>query len=430
MAPLRKVSCKMAKVKKPLVTIGLLTYNQEKYIASSLEGLLSQEYSPIELIILDDASKDGTALIIEQYIKRLEKKFVRVSFLKNTQNSGNISKNCNHIMMNAKGFYYYGISGDDIIPSYGVRLLYEAFQKHPECSVVHANMVQIDDTYSFGDPIDFSNLLVKGRESGVEPDNFFQKLMCGNCVSAPAVMLRSELFDRYGYHDETIIYEDYEYWLRLSRQEKFYFLNKPIALYRRTASSITNFERQVDNMKIQLAMDSVFLTRKKYIHYLDKDEQARCWQAYYTFYFQLCAQYRYENGIKWLETKGKEMGINLDEYRIDHDTAKKIMQRETEILDAWMHIKNIRYKLRNYFKEQKLTNIAIYGYSQSGRILHEELVSIGIEVKYIIDRKGKMLGCQLPVYTLDELLPSVDAVIIAPVGLYETVAPTLTQKLL
>lgn len=248
----------MNNTEKPLVSIGLLTFNQEKYIASSLEALLSQEYDPIELIILDDASNDGTAFIIEQYIKRLEKKFVRVRFKRNVQNSGNISKNCNLIMKEAKGFYYYGISGDDIILPHGVQSLYEALQIHSECSVVHANLVEIDDTYTYGDPVDLSNLFVKGRDSGIEPDNFFQKLMCGNCICAPAVMLRNDLFAKYGYHDETIIYEDYEYWLRLSRQEKFYFLNKPIALYRRTETSITNFKCQKTNLKIQLAMDSVF----------------------------------------------------------------------------------------------------------------------------------------------------------------------------
>lgn len=170
------------------------------------------------------------------------------------------------------------------------------------------------------------------------------------------------------------------------------------------------------------------MSKRKYISYLDKDEQLRCWQAYFSFYFQLCSQYQYQNGLLWLEKKGKEMGIDIDEYRIDHDKAKKIMQREAEILNDRTQIKDFRNRLGKYLKGQKLATIAIYGYSQSGRMLQKELVSIGISVKYIVDRKGKMLGCQLPVYTLDDHLPPVDAVIIAPVGLYETVAPILTQK--
>ena len=48
-----------------LVSICVLTYNHEKYIQDSLKGFLSQTYSKIELIILDDSSTDRTVELIE-----------------------------------------------------------------------------------------------------------------------------------------------------------------------------------------------------------------------------------------------------------------------------------------------------------------------------------------------------------------------------
>ncbi len=55
----------------------------------------------------------------------------------------------------------------------------------------------------------------------------FRRLMFGNAILAPAVMIKRDLLKRYGYLDESIAYEDYEFWLRLSfHQVRFYYLNE------------------------------------------------------------------------------------------------------------------------------------------------------------------------------------------------------------
>ena len=63
-----------------------------------------------------------------------------------------------------------------------------------------------------------------------------------------------------------------------------------------------------------------------------------------------------------------------------------------------------------------------------GRILQNKLHDGGISVKYIIDQKGEMLNCQLSVYTMEMSFPSVDAVVVAPVGLYKIVELPLRKK--
>lgn len=51
-----------------LISFFALTYNQEKYIEESLKGLLSQTYSPLEIIISDDCSTDKTFEIIKKVV--------------------------------------------------------------------------------------------------------------------------------------------------------------------------------------------------------------------------------------------------------------------------------------------------------------------------------------------------------------------------
>ncbi len=413
-------------MKEPLISIGLLTYNHEKYIASALEGLIAQEYKRIELIVLDDASNDNTSLYIEMYMECMEKRFERVVYFKNKENRGNIPYNCNRIIKEARGEFYYEISGDDILLPQGIGLLCEALQNHLQCVAVHANMIQIPDSHSWGDAIKTTDVIWKNKESGVEADNLFQRLMYGNCIAAPTVMLRREIFYKYGYHDEMIAYEDYEYWLRISRKEKFYFLNKPVVLYRKAETSITNFD--IENDRLQIAIEANYLIKKKYIKMLSESEQIRCWKAYYTCYIRLCTQYQYRAGLSWLEEQRRRDGIKLDELQINYKNLFEKQCEEAEILAVWVDIKEIPHALGKYLGNRGICNIAIYGYSRLGVVLHKELLKDGVKIDYIIDQKGKMLECSLPVYTIEDNLPIVDAIIVAPINLYEKVKKKLGQK--
>ncbi len=54
----------------PLVSIVLTTYNGEKYLPQQLDSLFAQTYSNIEIIALDDCSKDNTTTVLEEYASR------------------------------------------------------------------------------------------------------------------------------------------------------------------------------------------------------------------------------------------------------------------------------------------------------------------------------------------------------------------------
>lgn len=415
-------------MEKPLVSIGLLTYNQEKYIADALEGLLSQEYERMELLILDDASEDKTVTVIEQYRKRLEEKFERVLITINKENTGNIPYNCNCMMRESGGDFYFEAAGDDVVLPSGVRMLCEALQEHPECTVVHANMIEVPDTYAFGDEFDFGAVVWKRRKEGIEENNLFQRLMNGNCIAAPTVMLRRAVFDKCGYHDESIAYEDYEYWIRLSRTEKFYFTAAPVMLHRLAAISVTNFDGEKAHNKLRVAINADFLVKKKYIEYLKKNEQIVCWKSYYSYYYKFCTQCQFQDGLKWLQEKMKELGIEVSEAQISYKEMYEKQKQDTEVLKEWLAIKSVPKALGDYLRDKGTYHVAIYGYVRLGTVLQRELLNDGIDVDYVIDRMGTMLECPYTVYTIEDDLPQTDAIIVVPPGLCDVVKPTLAQK--
>lgn len=93
----------------PLVSIPIITYNQEKFISNTIDSALSQDYPNIEVIICDDASTDGTVKIIQDYI---EKHPSKIKLLTSQRNVG-ATQNWYKAISVCSGKYIAGLAGDD-----------------------------------------------------------------------------------------------------------------------------------------------------------------------------------------------------------------------------------------------------------------------------------------------------------------------------
>jgi glycosyltransferase involved in cell wall biosynthesis len=96
----------------PLVTVLLLTHGHERFIAEALEAVLAQTYRPLEIIVFDAASPDGTAAIIAQTLARHPgRSDVRV--IRSPRNLG-FRDNTVQALEEAHGAYFIRLAGDDI----------------------------------------------------------------------------------------------------------------------------------------------------------------------------------------------------------------------------------------------------------------------------------------------------------------------------
>ena len=102
-------------MENPLITIGLTCYNQEKYIREALEGCFAQTYSPLEIIVSDNNSTDGSVSIIGDMINEYKRKDGRhaIIFNKNEANLGYVG-NLLKIFTLMHGELLVEASGDDI----------------------------------------------------------------------------------------------------------------------------------------------------------------------------------------------------------------------------------------------------------------------------------------------------------------------------
>lgn len=296
----------------PLVSITLLTYNHEQYIEDCILGIIEQDYPNLELVILDDASTDKTVEIIDSYRAQLKEKFYIFSFLKRKSNSGNIAHNINYMIMKTQGVYCKQISGDDIMERNCISRLTQALIDNPQCWVAYSNQYVVGNDFKRGEKVKRSDYFYFHRKSEIEHKNMFRKLMFGNCIAAPSALIKRTIFDKIGLYDESIPYEDYEFWIRVAYNGGiFYYLNECLVYYRRGDTSLTNYSTKESKRKIKISMSAVGKTLKKYLHYLSNEDQIKCKKLYYSSHLRLCWNAKFWRGIFSILFQAKKNGIRL-----------------------------------------------------------------------------------------------------------------------
>ena len=268
-----------------LVSIGLMVYNHEAFIEDCLKSLLQQDYPNMELIILDDASTDRSREIISRYCDKLREKFCHVIFLYHERNCGKIPRNMNELNERARGEFYKGFSGDDIMHPACISGLAACLKVHPEVSVAYSNGYVINDSFNLGDPPVREKILPR-KPINDTCENTFRKLMLENWIPSPCAMFQRRVFREHGLYDESIPYEDYEYWLRISRAEKIYYLDQELVYYRRTEDSLSNYFGKNAKKKIKTSMRSDRMTIQKYLQYLPAEDRKKTVDAYYEKYYR------------------------------------------------------------------------------------------------------------------------------------------------
>lgn len=110
--------------RRPLVTIGLVTYNQERYVREAVRSVLAQTYSPLQVVICDDASPDATYEILSEEAAAYRGDH-DVLLQQNPQNLG--IGNFNRMMDLAKGEFIVVAHGDDVSFPHRVQRLTEVW---------------------------------------------------------------------------------------------------------------------------------------------------------------------------------------------------------------------------------------------------------------------------------------------------------------
>ena len=264
----------------PLVSVCIPAYNHEKYIAETIESVINQDYMNLELIIINDGSKDKTDEVIKKYEQKCQKRFVRFEY-RNRENKG-LSATLNEMVHWSKGKYFTACASDDVFLSTKVSLLVGLLEKlSDEYAVAFGNAIFIDDN-SNEIYIDVNTGELSRQEEGTKffldfqvlqrncdlktGKNFgsYETLLIGNYLPAMSFLIKLNNIKEVGAWTSGNTIEDWEMWLKLSKNYKFAYIDEPVALYR------WHENNTVKTMKFELIRDSIELLENDRSYALSK----------------------------------------------------------------------------------------------------------------------------------------------------------------
>jgi glycosyltransferase involved in cell wall biosynthesis len=224
---------------RPLITVAIFTYNQERYIGEAIRGALSQTYSPLEIIISDDCSTDSTFEVIQKEVAGYAGQHT-VCVNRNESNLG-FGAHINKIMELAKGKIIVAAAGDDVSLPERVGKTYSAY--------IDAN----HEVYSI-----FSNAIVINAEGVKEclymvpPEAEALTLESLSRSGSKGVLGCShawdrQVFDVFGPIDEAVINEDIVIPFRAALLGKICFIDESLVLYRQHDSNLWFREHKPTN---------------------------------------------------------------------------------------------------------------------------------------------------------------------------------------
>lgn len=127
---------------KPLVTIAIVCYNQENYITQAIQSVLDQDYRPIQIVVSDDCSTDGTRDIIKRY----QKEFPDIVHAQLHDKNLGICENLISLFTPAKGRFFCWLGGDDYLLPGKISAQVAYMQKNPSLVMSYHNTNVIDET--------------------------------------------------------------------------------------------------------------------------------------------------------------------------------------------------------------------------------------------------------------------------------------------
>lgn len=221
---------------EPLVSVVVLTYNSSKTIEDTLDSIYKQTYPNIELVISDDASKDNTREVCQEWIDKFKGRFSNVFLSENTSNVG-VTQNLANGVSLAHGEWIKPIAGDDLLKSECCSVFVDYVKKNPQTQIVFGDTTAFKDVN--GKRIYIENKLKRDLVlfSKLSAKEQCSQLYSNNGLPATCSFISKELFCRYPLDVKYRNIEDWPYWLKLTKNGiHLDYIDRVLALYRREES--------------------------------------------------------------------------------------------------------------------------------------------------------------------------------------------------
>ncbi|MBD2693188.1 glycosyltransferase [Anabaena catenula] len=221
---------------KSVISVIIPVYNGEKTIRETLESVLNQSFSLIEVIIINDGSTDATLEIIQSISDSRLQVF-------SYPNSG-IAVSRNRGIAKASGEYIAFIDADDLWKPDKLKFQVNTLEQNSEAAVA----------YSWCDHIDESSRFLRSGSRFTANGDVYSKLLVANFLeNGSNPLIRADALASIGGFEASLSpAEDWDLWLRLARQYHFVVIPYPQVLYRISSTSLSSNILKMEVVSLQI----------------------------------------------------------------------------------------------------------------------------------------------------------------------------------
>jgi glycosyltransferase involved in cell wall biosynthesis len=261
---------------KPLVSVIIPCYNQGKFLREAIRSVEKQTYAKLEIIVIDDGSTDDTQAVARSFAS--VKYFYQVNAgLSAARNAG---------IARSNGLFLVFLDADDILYENAVEVNLRYLSHNPAWAFVSGGHDKVDE-WLFP--------LQQNDDSGRSPnESAYVSLLKGNYIGMHAtVMYRCRVFDQFRFDEGLKACEDYDLYLRISREWAVGHHNTKVAAYRHHSANMSrDFVRMLDH---------VMLVHRRQLPLLKDQAEKAAWTLGVKTWKEYYAQLLYDQCFNFIE---------------------------------------------------------------------------------------------------------------------------------
>lgn len=181
-----------------VVSTVITVYNRQRLLADAVNSVIAQTYRPIEIVIVDDGSTDGTATVARSF----EARYPDIVRYAHQHNQGPAAAS-NHGLRLISGEFVQFLDSDDVITPDKFARQVAGLRDHPECGISYCYARE----YALGQP--WSGL--PARRTGQTFEHLFPAVLSGKIWPTPAPLYCRSVVDDNGPFADASIHQDWEY---------------------------------------------------------------------------------------------------------------------------------------------------------------------------------------------------------------------------
>ena len=234
---------------QPFVSIAIPFYNHNHFIQQTLDSILQDTYANKEIIIINDGSPNPDDSNIISWIE-MHSDAISVKYIKR-ENRG-VTKTLNELITLAKGDYILFLASDDYLINNTIARRVEKLENNPQKLMLVSDAIVVDDD---GKQL-FESAMFEQR--GAPKKNYFtdrglkKEIIKRWSIVGPTGFISKKLFEIVGTYDESLMIEDWDFYLRVVAKDLLLFHDEKVAAYRWHANNISKDKKSEHKRNAEL----------------------------------------------------------------------------------------------------------------------------------------------------------------------------------